>query len=179
MSKYNLISQKTGHQTLCDKVTIDGFNYYVSEELPKDNQGYWIYIGFNEPLKVVKSNQPLGWFEKLWDKHNYKTPVATNNPNIDIPQVVDEVFEFARQEYENLPKEFRFGLERWFSGFRHGYNKAKETHPFTEQDMLEFSWWLVANIGRFADDKAAHFEKEYLNQWLAAKSTKINLYYND
>ena len=30
--KYKLISKTTGEEHLCDKVTIDGFDYYVSDE---------------------------------------------------------------------------------------------------------------------------------------------------
>jgi hypothetical protein len=127
--KYLLISKQTAEQTLCDKVTIDGFDYYVSNELPKDNQGYWIYVGFNEPLEIVKSNQPQGWFQKLWDKGNYKTPIATNNPNIDIPKVVDEVEMLAKQNgfnWENTETSARRVFEKWY--------KYQETHPFSEED---------------------------------------------
>jgi len=30
--KYKLINKQTGEEHLCNKVTIDGFNYYVSDE---------------------------------------------------------------------------------------------------------------------------------------------------
>lgn len=148
--KYKLINTETNEEHLCGKATIDGFDYYVSDELPKDSEGYWIYIGFNQPLEVVKSNQPQGWFEKLWDKANYKTPIATNNPTIDIPKVIDEVEELAKEAtkiYVNEREKQTVYLE-----FINGYNKSKETHPFTEEDMIEFAEWRGEHI------------KE-LNQW--------------
>jgi len=30
--KYRLINKQTGEEHLCDKVTIDGFDYYVSDD---------------------------------------------------------------------------------------------------------------------------------------------------
>lgn len=141
--KYKLININTNEEVLCDKITINNFDYYVSDELPKDNEGYWIYIGFNEPLEVVKSNQPQGWFEKLWDKANYKTPIATNNPNINIPVVIDKV--------EKLANEFAFcypgsqSEEEYDSklmGYYYGYNKSQETHPFSKEDVIDFLNWI-------------------------------------
>lgn len=146
-----LINTKTNEEYLCDKVTIDGFDYYVSDELPKDNEGYWIYIGFNQPLEVNKSNQPFGWFEKLWDKHNYKTPIATTNPNIDLPQVVNEIEKLAIQDanlvwcdgntLENEQRE----LNGHIIGFTEGYNKAKKDFGNSDEDMVDFVDWLLKN----------------------------------
>ena len=37
MNKYKLINKQTGEEHLCDKVVIDGWDYYVSDELPQKN----------------------------------------------------------------------------------------------------------------------------------------------
>ena len=61
-------------ETLCDKVTIDGFNYYVSDE-------------------EIKLNDPITDKYRVWFWRDdcsllgRKKVLATNNPNIDIPQV--------------------------------------------------------------------------------------------
>ena len=43
--KYKLINQKTKEEHLCDKVTIDGFDYYASDELPKQNDAVITAVG--------------------------------------------------------------------------------------------------------------------------------------
>ena len=102
--KYKLINTKTKEETLCDKVTIDGFDYYVSD---------------------------------AYGKH----AIATNNPNIDIPKVVDEVERLA-YEYENS---FTNGEGNADVDFIAGYNKSQETHPFSDDDMIEFGDWVRNN----------------------------------
>ena len=76
----------------------DGNNILISDELPKDNEGYWIYVGNNQPFKISKSNQPLGWFEKLWDKDCYKTVIAGYE---DLPKLIysDEVKKILKDKY--------------------------------------------------------------------------------
>jgi hypothetical protein len=128
--KYKLINAKTNEETICDKVTIDGYDYYVSDELPR-NEDY----GFTKLNTITKIG--YGFDYKL-----YRKAIATNNPNINILKVVDEV--------ERLGREFlkEKGLKEnsiAFTPFILGYNKSQETHPFSEKDMIEFSEWTKSN----------------------------------
>lgn len=43
-----------------------------------------------------------------------------------------------------------------------------------EKQMIDFSWWLVKNIGRFSDDMQAHYNGEYLNIWRKSESLELN-----
>ena len=43
--------------------------------------------------------------------------------------------------------------------------QSQETHPFSEEDMIEFAWWLKENLGRFSCDRTAHFKGEYFKLW--------------
>lgn len=70
-----------------------------------------------------------------------KKAIATNNPNVDIPQVVDEVEILAKNldkskcrnfRREHTLKEVYEGIE---DGFIIGYNKSQERHPFSEEDV--------------------------------------------
>lgn len=124
--KYKLVNHNTKEETICDKVTVDGFYYYVSDE--KATEGFYGYINFQggDIKKIGK------YFADDWKK-----VIATNNSNIDIPKVVDEGERLAKQEHSYNHKSvneisFRLGVEV-------GYNKSQETHPFTEQDMIEFA----------------------------------------
>jgi len=123
--KYRLIDKTTGIETLCDKVTIDGFDYYVSDE--KIHFGYvW-----NTILEQIET-----MFKEKTFHDDLKGVIATNNPNTAIPKVVDEVEKFAL-EYENSFSCGAVGTES--TDFIEGYNKSQATHPFSEEDMVDFA----------------------------------------
>ena len=130
--KYKLINSVSKIETICDKVTIDGFDYYVSDEKPKLGEFYLDDI--NQIRQSVTDD------EEYWDRRNgYKVIITCNNPNIDVPKVVNEVeklsFEFCEDKWEYVIEENR-------ESFEAGYNKSQETHPFSEKDMIEFGDWL-------------------------------------
>lgn len=77
--KYKLINITTKQETLCDKVIIDGFDYYVSDEEIKDDDWYYWSVT-NSIQKAVKDS--LGRLPKSTD--GSKKVIATNNSNIDI-----------------------------------------------------------------------------------------------
>jgi len=124
---YKLKNIKTKEEHLCDKVIIDGFDYYVSDEkyavgencIGEDEGGLRIH-------KCVILNNCLAI--------GCKKVIATNNPNIDIPKVVNKVEKLAKEQWGNV---HRTGI----LGFIDGYNKSQETHPFSEEDMIEFVEW--------------------------------------
>lgn len=120
MNKYKLINKTTGTETLCDKVTIDGFDYYIDDYISDEVNGDLTKIPFNKLMLIS---------------------VATTNPNIDIPKVVDEVERLAL-EYENS---FTNGEGNADVDFKAGYNKSQETHPNSDEDMIEFAVWKDKN----------------------------------
>lgn len=40
----------------------------------------------------------------------------------------------------------------------------------TEQEILEFAWWLTNNLNQYPCDETAHFEGRYLEEWKRLKS---------
>lgn len=143
MGKYRLIDvreQNTEH--LCDKVTIDGFDYYVSGEIIKDVRQY-------KGKWQIEKGYILNKFPTyLTDLSDCRLITATTNPNIDIPKVVDEVERMAFDFYENVKKEYYSNVgqkvqlpktnkefQAMGDGFIVGYNKSQETHPFNEKDV--------------------------------------------
>lgn len=147
MNKYKLINTKTKEEHLCDKVTIDGFEYYVSdEERLKDDYVYENNLNQEYKIsKVFKRNDELGFFRfrNIWipfsKQNNARKVIATNNPNIDIPKVVDEVNRLAYEHCDSvIPKDVTRSLHY---SFKCGYNKSQETHPFSTEDMIEFNEW--------------------------------------
>lgn len=129
MKKYKLINNQTKEEHLCNKVTIDGFDYYVSD---KEEQ---VVLGKN--YYEHDNHIPIYSFTKDTLPKEYYLPevIATNNPNINIPKVVDEVY------YECM-KDQNGGINgMWVKG----YNKSQETHPFSEEDMKSFGKFCIEN----------------------------------
>ena len=171
--KYKLINKTTGEEHICEKVTIDGFDYYVSDEkrnindfvlldnIIKELPGYYIIQLLDETL--LSSADAL----------NCKKVIATNNPNIDIPKVVDEVdvltntmINLYLEKIKDLTKRFF-----WKAGFKCGYNKSQETHPNSDSDTAEFADWCETNY----DDLKPYTTKELLQLWKEQKTK--TLYY--
>lgn len=108
---HKLINRTTKEEIICTKVVVDGFDYYINDK--QATEGEMGYISFENSIKVIGK-----YFADDWKK-----VIATNNPNIDLPQIIDEV------EFENLTESRKI--------WKKGYNKAKETHPFSEEDVLD------------------------------------------
>lgn len=118
--KYKLINITTKVETICDKVVIDDFDYYVVDKTltEEDFRGNTSYLSITQK-RIIATNNP-------------------NNdlPNIVIPKVVDEATTFANEIYAGQGDYYESGIQ---VGRIEGYNKAKETYKFTEQDMIEFT----------------------------------------
>lgn len=142
--KYKLINRATTEAHMCDKVTIDGLDYYVSDvEIPDDN---W-YISLEGKLLKFTGRKVLG--DRL--PKGCKKVIATNNPSIDIPKVVDDVEKLAVNSAQTFWFEEPLLVEElkekndFINGFIEGYNKSQETHPNSDEDMIEFANWLLYN----------------------------------
>ena len=145
MKKYKLINTTTKEEHLCDKVTIDGFDYYVTNDEISENDYY--VVPHNIEGKILSQNFVLGMADKNFMVNYYintmkdwrRKVIATNNQNIDITKVVD-VIEGLAIEYLND----NYGYV-WDKGdidnFKYAYNKSQEMFPFTEEDMIEFAEW--------------------------------------
>lgn len=116
---HKLINAETGEEHLCEKVKKDGFDYFL----------------------------------------NSKKLIATNNPNYNTPKVVDEAYELAFNFYESIKKEYYSSTgqkaqlpktDKEFrameDGFIAGYKKSQQTHPFSEEDMIEFAKYLSSQM---------------------------------
>lgn len=158
--RYKLINNKTKEEHFCGKVIIDGFDYYVSDKC-NDLGGWHIDKEFEILSNVSRFNVVA----------EMREVIATNNPTIDIPKVVidetqlrDALFVLDGQKiYTAYMKDHNSetALAGFLRGCKHGYNKSQETHPFSEEDMIEFAEFVATY-----KDK----NRNYLGQMLHAKS---------
>lgn len=136
--KYKLINSQTKEKHLCDKVTIDGFDYYVVNEIPS--------IGDKSILQVEDfATLILTHYDACEPDYTGTKVIATNNSDIDVPKVVDEVARLAEEhcewwEFERLLGSGSNGLAH--DSFISGYHKSQETHPFSEEDIIDFYEWM-------------------------------------
>ena len=163
--KYKLINRQTGQETICDKVTIDGFDYYVSDEIIKDVRPY------NGEWQIEKGYILNKLPTYLTDLSECRLVIATNNLNIDIPQILEEPNETLIHQiaadlgYRMLPDDLEEGIKA-------GYKESQETHPFSEDDMVEFGKY--AHNDAFSLSNVKTF-KELFQLW-KEQQTKI-IYY--
>jgi len=167
MKKFKLIHAQTKEEHICSKVSIDGDDYYVSES---EN------ISVND---FVTDGYKTWRWEDNSSLLGRKLVIASNNPEFVIGKIVDESEKAAHIKYNSIADGTKFQEEAklfWIGGFQYGCENLKQSHPFSEQDMIDFSWWLVKNIGKFSDDIQAHYNREYFKIWKENHKLTI-LYY--
>lgn len=166
--KHKLINAKTGKEHLCDKIVIDGFDYYVSGEKPIKACIFYV-DDVNQIRQAVVDD------EEYWDKRlGYKTVIASNNPNSDTPKVLDEIEMLAKQngfDWENTETSARRVFKKWY--------KSQETHPFSEEDMMNLIEWMQtpAYLLNIIDSSTIKSTQELLQLWKEQQSKII--YYVD
>lgn len=135
--KYKLINNKTKEETICEKVEIDGFDYYVSD----DKITNYYYNPATNNIHIESNHKRL----EVVNKHKRLKIIATNNPIIDIPKVlckeIEESFK-VKADIPYFPSDLKETCHWWY---KEGYNKAKETYHFTVQDMLDFGKYCINN----------------------------------
>lgn len=82
--QYKLINKTTGEETLCDKVVIDGFDYYVSDE--KTKIGDWV-VEYQKGGVVGELHFVNGGYVLSPDIQ--KKVISTNNTDINVSKLVD------------------------------------------------------------------------------------------
>ncbi len=52
-------------------------------------------------------------------------------------------------------------------GFIEGakWQQEQDKNKYSKEDMLNFAWFLIENIGQYSCDRTAHFEGKYLEQF--------------
>lgn len=165
MNKYKLINKTTGEEHLCNKIVVDGWDYYVSENY-KD--GDYVILPISLSLaKCVNGTTFIEGTQKV---------IATNNPIIDIPKVVDETWIFFKEVDGTCEKD---QYEHWL--YKSGYNKSQETHPNSDSDTAEFAEWLTLNTnstsihGEYIYKNVRRVTKELIQIWKEQKPK--TLYY--
>lgn len=169
--KYKLINNKTKEETLCDKITIDGFDYYVGGKIKLHGENLENGKFYIEHTQIKPDRFSL--FKRDMEDDSFENCfliIATTNPNINIPKVVNEIERLTFQEF----KDWSFGEHGpWhtYKMFQKGYSKSQETHPNSDEDTIEFGQWVSHNDWVYLPSKKywVNEEQEELEQKLSSK----------
>lgn len=132
--KYVVKNRKTGEETLCEKVEVGGWFYYIAGKAIEGDYGYLNFQGGD--IKIIGK-----YFADDWLK-----VIATNNKSLDLPMVIDEVEVITEQLCIKKGSENNtIDLNAYAGGVINGYNKAKETYQYTVHDLMSFNEWFLQN----------------------------------
>lgn len=176
MSKYKLINTTNKEEHLCDKVTIDGFDYYVGGKIKLHGENLENGKFYIEHTQIKPDRFSL--FKRDMEDDSFENCfliIATTNPNINIPKVVNEVERLTFQEF----KDWSFGEHGpWhtYKMFQKGYSKSQETHPFNEDDVEFFVKKALEDAKKsvcWSDEYYKHLTKELLQLWKEQQTKKV------
>lgn len=159
--KYKLINTQIKEEHLCDKVTIDGFDYYYIDERPKMLEWFFDGLDLISSIPIYQRNNKQKSYEGC-----YKI-ICTNNPNSDIPKVVGEVEVLAERWFASENKNI-YNNYNEKPAFIKGYNKFQETHPFSEEDVREI--FKIAQMQKDYGDYKPYTFEEAIQLWKEQQS---------
>lgn len=173
-NKYKVTNLVTKESHLCSKISINQYDYYVSHtriiELKPDDSYYTIV---ENPRRVVR-------YSKHISDINSPVIICTTDPKTDIPKVVDKVEKwleiFIDEEENEVNSNKEYNSQSFLNGVRLGYNKSKETHPFSKEDMIDFLKFYKSYILMIKEngwEEAETSEDRILEVWKENKPIKI------
>jgi TusA-related sulfurtransferase len=95
--KYKLINKKTGEEHVCSKETVNGFDFYIGgviKDIHELNVWDTTVSTFHPFLKFIGTSK---YAIESFERGEFLKVIATNDPSKEIPQVVDEVEEMAKE----------------------------------------------------------------------------------
>lgn len=137
--QYRLINRTTNEETICTKVCIEGFDYYVD-----NTKGGFEGLNYNYASNKL-DKLPHSYKDYSFESKYCKKVIATNNPSFDVGQIIDELDYLIFRL--NTPKNCdQFCYDK---GFKEGYNTHAETHTLSDDEVVEFAGYFgkyYANI---------------------------------
>ena len=140
--------------------------YYFSRRIPADLRGHYSYHRIVQGLRTtspqkakVQASITAAKLEAYWSQmrlaesdviglsmvksSSSSLEVASKQPNIDCPSLLDALEVYLQQKGKGRPKSFRIAAER-SCNYLIGLCGNKPLSGYTRQDALQFRDWLVA-----------------------------------
>jgi len=162
--KYKLINKKTGEKHICSKETVNGFDFYIGgviKDIHELNVWDTTISTFHPFLKFIGTSK---YAIESFEKGQFLKVIATNDPSKELPQVVDKIEEMAKEVAEI---EGKWGLDRVRAkiNFLLGYDKSQQTHPYSDDDMIEFASFCFDAVDDISEKYVNKTNQELLEIW--------------
>ena len=143
--KYKLINRKTSEEHICSKETVNGFDFYIGgviKDIHELNVWDTTDSKFHPYLKFIGTSK---YAIESFEKGHFLKVIATNDPSKEIPQVVDVAKKLALEVNDciEMPDK-KYDRDEYYlvKNFIDGYNDSQYSHPYSDDDMIEFLDWL-------------------------------------
>lgn len=141
---------------------------------------YWIIVEFKKNFNINPNTLYLKKYpERItlsqyngygdWDIILYSTNPEHNLPSISFSDEVAKelgIIDVEKLAWDTINNNSSLIEDReqvvGFTAFYEGYNKSQETHPFSEEDMIEFHKWAFQQVRIKESDLTT---KELLQLW--------------
>ena len=148
---------------MCEKITIDGEDYYTHEDLYMDTDEVYYSVEENS-RRIVKYTKHIS------DGYLGRPVLATTDTSLQCPQVVNYAEYLAESHYGTEIDSYRssnpFDLEGdRKQGFVKGYQQHSETHSLGDEEVIMFAKYAI-------DTDIVSYEKS-LQQFKSTLPTKI------
>jgi len=146
--KFKLIHNKhKEEQYICTKETIEGYNYYVSEEA-ETNLDDLCYAKTANAI-FVNVNPKLNSTDKL------KVIATDNKAFTETSQIIND----GEKAWEEANRFFKDGINPY--AFSAGYRASQQLYPFSEQDIIDFLEWSAVNANPKFPNKNEWYLKSF------------------
>ena len=113
-------------------------------------------VSFEEGAKwqqEQEQNNENSWFNEYQEVENYI-----------IKRIGNKFLEATPDKYKTASEATIALLEDNWEQDENIYTEKQE-RMYSEEDMLNFAWFLKENLGQFSCDRTAHFEGKYIEQF--------------
>lgn len=135
--QYQLIHIDTNEVTMCEKITIEGKDYYCNKDIPKK-----YYIEDTSTIREPVTDDIHYWGSRF----SYNNIIATTNTSLQCPQVIDEVFlewdNSLKSQLKSMDKSLLYDYPTGRNAFFWGYKSHSETHSLSDEEVVQF----VSNV---------------------------------
>ena len=138
----------------CEEVEVMNVPDFIYET---KHSCYKIIIPKEEPKSLIEKMKTL---QEQWQRDMLKTLQEPKQETLEEAKLNEKEF------YEYMAKQ-----DSWKSTgliiqeFIQLKLKEQDKNKYSEKEMLNFAWFLLKNVGQYSDDKTAHFEGKYLEQF--------------
>ena len=87
------------------------------------------------------------------------------NKSLEDCTCIENTIELPKQETTLDEAKLRQLFKNRSNCYIENIKEWQQERSYSEEDMLNFAWFLIKNVGQYSDDRMAHFEGKYLEQF--------------